>query len=85
MSIFDYFRKEEPSSAKLAKDRLKIVVAHERSRREGPDFLPDLERDILRVLAKYVEVDSDQVNIQLDNNVDNWQVLELNITLPNSN
>ncbi|SDJ75664.1 MULTISPECIES: cell division topological specificity factor MinE [Ferrimonas] len=82
MSILDYFRKQEPASANLAKDRLKIVVAHERAQRQGPDYLPDLERDILQVLAKYVSVDADNVKVQLDKTDNQWAVLELNITLP---
>ncbi len=82
MGIFDYFlRKEKTSSASVAKERLQIVVAHERRKRNQPDYLPLLEQEILQVIRKYVDIDQDQVTVQLDNN-DDCSVLELNITLP---
>ncbi|TKB50222.1 cell division topological specificity factor MinE [Ferrimonas sediminicola] len=82
MSFLDYFRKQSSNSAQTAKERLQIVVAHERARREGPDYLPALERDILAVLANYVSVSPDTVRVQLDNRDPDLSVLELNITLP---
>ncbi|RVU30082.1 MULTISPECIES: cell division topological specificity factor MinE [Neptunomonas] len=82
MGIFDYFRsKKEPSSASVAKERLQIIVAHERGKRSGPSYLPQMQQEIVAVIRKYVEIDEDQVQIQLDNN-DECSVLELNVTLP---
>lgn len=82
MGIFDYFlRREKTSSAATAKERLQIVVAHERCKRNQPDYLPLLEQEILQVIRKYVDIDQDQVTVQLDNS-DDCSVLELNITLP---
>lgn len=84
MSIFDYFRtKRAPSSASLAKERLQIIVAHERTKRNlsQPDFLPQMQQEIIAVIRKYIPIDSSQVTVNLDN-TDNCSVLELNITLP---
>ncbi len=84
MSLLDYFRTSKPdvSSANLAKDRLQIIVAHERSIRDNtPDYLPQLKLDILEVIKKYVAVTSDQVHVQLDQRDNNLSVLELNVTL----
>lgn len=84
MSIFDYFRtKSAPSSASLAKERLQIIVAHERTRRNlsQPDFLPQMQQEIIAVIRKYIPIDSTQVTVNLDNS-ENCSVLELNITLP---
>jgi len=84
MSLLDYFRTSKPdvSSANLAKDRLQIIVAHERNLRDNtPDYLPQLKLDILEVIKKYVAVTSDQVNVQLDQRDNNLSVLELNVTL----
>lgn len=81
MSIFDYFRKTRVDSASIAKERLQIIVAHERSQRNEPDFLPMLQQELLDVIRKYVEVDQDDVDVQVDNN-GNCSVLELNVTLP---
>ncbi|WP_116473230.1 cell division topological specificity factor MinE [Zobellella maritima] len=83
MSLLDYFRsKRNPNSAKLAKERLQIIVAHERSQRDTPDYLPQMKQDILEVIRKYVEIDIDQISVQLDQKGDNLSVLELNIMLP---
>lgn len=84
MSIFDYLRrKRAPSSAATAKERLQIIVAHERNKRNRyqPDFLPQMQQEILEVIRKYVNVNADQVVVNLDDS-DNCSVLELNITLP---
>ena len=82
MSIYDYLlRKKKTSTASIAKERLQIVVAHERNKRNAPDYLPLLQQEILQVIRKYVDIDQNQVEVQLDNS-NNCSVLELNITLP---
>ena len=84
MSIFDYLRKKRaPSSASMAKERLQIIVAHERNRRNHPqpDCLPQMQQEIIEVVRKYINISSDQVVVNLDN-TDDCSVLELNITLP---
>lgn len=82
MSFFNYFRsKKTPTSASVARERLKIIVAHERGQRTEPDYLPKMQREIIEVIRKYVPIEQDQVNIQLDSN-ENCSVLELNVTLP---
>ena len=83
MNILDYFRKSrKDQSASLAKERLQVIVAHERSMRSQPDYLPKMQREILDVIRKYVSIDQDQVSVHMDN-IDNCSVLELNVTLPN--
>ncbi len=83
MSLFDYFKSEnKPSSASVAKERLQILVAHERNQRSAPDYLPALQKDLMAVIAKYVQIDEDDIQVSLDNH-DQLSVLELNITLPN--
>ncbi|MCP4409067.1 MAG: cell division topological specificity factor MinE [Gammaproteobacteria bacterium] len=81
MSWFDYFRSSSTNTARTAKERLQIVIAHERANRSSPDYLPKLKKDILRVIAKYVPIKDDDVNVQVDREGD-YEVLELNITLP---
>lgn len=84
MSIFSLLkRRSNRNSAAIAKERLKIIVAHERGRNEEPniDFLPKLQNEIVEVIAKYVTIDRDQVRIDLEQE-GNAAVLELNITLP---
>ncbi|WP_221800057.1 cell division topological specificity factor MinE [Oceanobacter mangrovi] len=81
MSLLDMFRKEEKTSASVAKERLRVLVAHDRLRNNGPDYLPQLERDILAVIRKYVEVGDDDVSVQLETQ-GQTSILELNVTLP---
>ncbi|GGY90873.1 MULTISPECIES: cell division topological specificity factor MinE [Shewanella] len=83
MSLLDYFRSSKKSStAATAKERLQIIVAHQRSQRDTPDYLPLMKQEIIQVIRKYVPISEEQVSVQLDQNDDNLSVLELNVTLP---
>ena len=81
MSILKYLRKRNTTSASVAKERLQIIISHERSKQNTPDYLPKLQEEILEVIAKYVPIKRDQVNVNVDRLGDN-AVLELNITMP---
>ena len=80
MSILNYLRKRN-ATAKVAKERLQIIISHERSQRNTPDYLPKLQEEILAVIAKYIPINRDQVSVNLERMGDN-AVLELNITMP---
>ncbi len=80
MSIFNYLRRKN-STASVAKERLQIIISHERSQRNTQDYLPKLQEEILAVIAKYVNIDRNQVSVNLERTGDN-AVLELNITMP---
>jgi cell division topological specificity factor len=81
MSLLDYFRRNRKSSASVAKERLQIIVAHERASRGAPDFLPMLQKEILEVISKYIDVDKDQIKVNFDR-TGGCDVLELNVLLP---
>ena len=81
MALFGLFLGKKKTSAAAAKERLQILISHERQNRQGPDFLPDLQRDILDVVKKYVAIRDDHVSVRLDRAGD-ASVLELNVTLP---
>lgn len=81
MGWSNYFMQTKQTSAKVAKERLQIVIAHERLDRNGPEYLPQLRRDIMEVIRKYVLVAEDQVTVQFEKGAD-FDVLELNIALP---
>ena len=80
-SIFDRFRDREKKSAGIAKERLQIVVAHERKKHNQPSYLPKLQSEILEVIKKYVEVDIDDVAVDVCQE-DLTSILEVNVTLP---
>jgi len=80
MSIFNYLRRRN-STASVAKERLQIIISHERTQRTSRDYLPKLQEEILAVIAKYVNINRDQVSVNLERMGDS-AVLELNITMP---
>ncbi|MGR9115005.1 MAG: cell division topological specificity factor MinE [Gammaproteobacteria bacterium] len=81
MSLLDYFRTSKTSSASIAKERLQILVAHERSSRNQPSYLPQLQKELLEVIRKYVNVDQDAISVNFEQDEDQ-EILELNIVLP---
>lgn len=80
MSILNYIRRRT-STASVAKERLQIIISHERAQRHTPDYLPKLQEEILAVIAKYIPITKDKVNVNFERNGDN-AVLELNVTMP---
>lgn len=82
MTMLSFLRWPRPSSsADTAKERLQILLSHERTDRSAPDFLPLLQRDIIEVVRKYVRVGGDDVDIKLERGND-LSTLEINIELP---
>lgn len=69
------------NTADTAKERLQILLSHERVDRSGPDYLPMLQRDILEVIKRYMTVGGDSVDIKLERG-DDLSTLEINIELP---
>ena len=83
MPLIDYFRtSKKQTSASVAKDRLQIIVAHQRGERSGPDYLPQMKQEIIEVIKKYVTITEEQVSVQMEQNDENLSVLELNVTIP---
>ena len=83
MSLLSFLLGEKKKTAGVAKERLQIILAHERSGRGGSrvDYLPALQRDLLAVLAKYVSISPDDIKIDVDRR-DNLEVLQVKIELP---
>lgn len=81
MSLLDYFKISKASSASLAKERLQILVAHERSSRNQPLYLPQLQKELLEVVRKYINVGQDAISVNFEQD-DDQETLELNIVLP---
>ena len=81
MSLLDYFRISRRNSAAIAKERLQILVAHERAERNRPSYLPMMQKELLEVVQKYVDVDQNAITINVEQD-DRHEILELNILLP---
>jgi cell division topological specificity factor len=80
MGLLALFRRT-PTSAHVAKERLRIIVAQERTARGGPDYLPLLRRELLEVIRKYVNVDPDAIQVNVERE-EGQEVLELSVALP---
>ena len=80
MSIFD-FLKPKKNTAAVAKDRLRIIIAQERTAHGAPDYLPLLRRELLEVIRKYVNVDADAVKVDVVKDGEH-DVLDISVALP---
>jgi cell division topological specificity factor len=79
MKLFSLFRR---GSATVARERLQILLAHERVARSQPDLLSILRDEILAVIARHVAFDHDKVEIKM-NRGKSVSTLEVEIEIPN--
>jgi len=82
-SFLSFLLGEKKQTANVAKERLQLILAHERSGRNAaePDYLQDLQRDLIAVISKYITIDIKDIKVNLDRH-DNLEVLEVKIELP---
>ena len=80
MGLFNLLFSPHRQSAAIAKERLKIVLAHERAGRSAPDFLPKLQRDLIDVVGRYVKIRDDMIRVNLGKSGET-SLLEINIEI----
>ena len=82
-SFFSFLLGEKKKTANVARERLQIILAHERSGQSGhePDYLPALQRDLIAVISKYIHINPDDIKVHLERQ-ENLDVLEVKIELP---
>ncbi len=83
MALLSFLFNNKPKTAAAAKERLQIIIAHERSDRNAPDFLPALRQELIAVISKYTKVNPNDIKISLDRQ-GNLEVLDVNVILPDS-
>ena len=81
MGLFDFLTQRNKNTANVAKSRLQILIQQERSLRGAPDYLPMLQRELLEVIRKYVNVDAEAVKVDLIKDGDN-ELLDISVALP---
>lgn len=81
MSIFQLFRRR--STAPVARERLQILLAHERVGNNHSQLVAVLQEEILAVIAKHMQIDRDKVQVKLDRGND-VNTLEIDIEMPPS-
>ena len=84
-SFFSFILGENKKTASVAKERLQIILAHERSGRGNPepDYLPALQRELVAVISKYFKVSAEDLKVHLERQ-GNLEVLEVKIELPDA-
>lgn len=83
MALLSFLFPPKAKTASQAKERLQIIIARERTVRDGPDFLPALHRELIEVISKYTKVSADNIKLSLDRQ-GNLEVLEVNVVLPDA-
>ena len=85
MSLFSFLLGEKKKTASVAKERLQIILAHERSSlgTKRPDYLPELQRELIAVISKYVSIKAEDIKVHLEKQ-DDLEVLEVKIELPDA-
>jgi len=79
MNLVALFRRR--STAPIARERLQVLLAHERVVTGKSDLLATLQEEILAVIAKHVAVDRDKVQIKMDRG-DAVSTLEIDVEVP---
>jgi len=83
MSFLSFLLGQKKTSATVAKERLQIILAHERSGRSSPDYLPQLQQELVAVISKYVKIAPEDIRVHLERQ-DTLEVLEVKIEMPQS-
>lgn len=79
MNILNFFRKQ--ATAPVARDRLQILLAHERAVAGGSDLVAVLREEILAVIKKHVQVDQEKVQVKMERG-ESVSMLEVDIEIP---
>jgi len=82
MSFLSFLLGQKKTSASVAKERLQIILAHERSdgATGSPDYLPQLQKELMEVISKYVKVNTDDIKVNLERQ-GSLEVLEVKIEM----
>ena len=81
MSLFNFFKGR--GSAPVARERLQVLLAYERTNRGQPDLVAMLREEIMAVIAKHVQVSQDDVRVTMERG-DSMSTLEIDISIPNT-
>ena len=79
MSFLNFFNRNR--TAPVARDRLQLLLAHERALAGRPDLAAVLQEEILAVIAKHIPISRDKVNVKLDRR-SQVSTLEIDIEMP---
>ena len=81
MNLFNLFKRR--TSAPVARERLQILLAHERTTRGPSDLLFILREEILATVGRHVDINPERVKVQMDRG-EKVSILEVDIEIPNT-
>ena len=81
MSFLSFLLGEKKTSASVAKDRLQLILINERGDGIAPDYLPQLQKELVAVISKYVKINPDDIKVNLERQ-DSLEILEVKIEMP---
>jgi len=80
MDFFSFLRKKKQTSASIAKDRLQLILINERTHGSAPDYLPQLQKELVAVISKYVQIRPEDIQVNLEHQ-DSLEVLEVKVEI----
>jgi cell division topological specificity factor len=80
VGLLDIFVKKRPS-AHIARERLSLVLAHERAERLGTDVIARLKEELIAVICRHTSIDKDGLNVTVEHR-DSLEVLKVDVVLP---
>jgi cell division topological specificity factor len=81
MNILNFFRR--PGSAPQARERLQILLSHERAAGRQPDLLAILQQEILATIARQITVERENVRVRIDRGA-TVSTLEIDVEIPHA-
>jgi len=79
MKLFRLFSRTQ--SAPAARERLQVLLAHERAGAAGSDLVAKLRDDILRVISRHMQIDQDKVSVTMERG-DKVSTLAVDVEIP---
>lgn len=81
MSFLSFLLGNKKTSASVAKDRLQLILINERGNGNTPSYLPQLQKELVDVISRYVQINPEDIKVNLDRQ-DSLEVLEVKIEMP---
>ncbi|SOE51185.1 Cell division topological specificity factor MinE [plant metagenome] len=81
MSLLSFLLGQKKPSANVAKERLQIILAHERNGRDAPNYLPQLQQELIAVISKYIKINPEDIKVNVERQ-DSLDILEVKIEMP---
>jgi len=79
MKLFRLFSKTQ--SAPAARERLQVLLAHERASAGGSDLVAKLRDEIMRVISKHMHIDQDKVSVKMERG-EQMSTLAVDVEIP---